>query len=192
MPNTFPTTPAEGPSASPIANTSYLNDATNFSELWEMCEKEHFYGLLTPRDAQLISTIASLNVDQANRLKRALNWGREQIDNILREKYQVSSLTYSSAPETLKNWNWRYAQWQLEKRRYRAGEPTSEAKSDIDDEVVLIAKEQGPHSLTIARGPSPIATAVDSHATAFDHSGQFDNLIPGREANDIWPDGLNE
>lgn len=190
MPNIFSTTPSEGPSASPIANTSYINDAANFSELWEMCEKEHLYGLLSPRDADMISTIASLNVDQANRLKRALNWGREQIDNILREKYRVSSLTYNDAPQTLKGWNWRYAQWQLEKRRYRSGEPTSEDKKDIDDEVLAVAREQGPHSLNIPRGPSPIVTAIDSHATSFDHGGQFN--IPGREWNDTWPDGLNE
>ncbi len=176
---------------SPLANTSYISEANNYAELWKIVEKTHFYGLLAPQDSEVQNDISvALNADQLARLEWALNWGRDQIDNILREKYQVSSLTHATAPNTLKDWNARYAQWQLERRRFRQGEATSEDRKDLDEEVIQVAREQTPHSLGIPRRPSPIATAVDSKASAFDYGGQF--WIPHRESDDEWPCGRNE
>lgn len=171
------------------ANTSYIDDSSNFSELWEMGEKKHIYNILSPEDDELLETNEPLNSDQSNRLIRALNWGREQIDNVLREKYVVSNLTHANANDTLKNWNVRYAVWMLEKRRYRSGESTTEDKRDIDDEVILAARENTPHSLNLTRQPSPLGISTDSHATSFDYGGQFN--IPSRERDAVWPDGLN-
>lgn len=173
-----------------MSNQSYIDDSDNFSELWEFLEKKHIYSLLAPTDEDLEDHDDPLNQDQSNRLIRALNWGREQVDSIIREKYDVSSLTPVEATNILKDWNARYAQWTLERRRYRSGEATTEDKKEIDDEIILYAREVTPHSLTLPRKPSPIRVAADSHATAFDYGGQFH--IPNRERNDLWPDGLNE
>lgn len=174
-------------------NSSYIDESSDFEELWEILDKRHIYGLVAEDDDEVVEDESTaLSGDQLGRLNRALNWGKDRIYNGLSEKYDLSSVTSSNAPEEIKEINARYAQFLLEKRRFRNQEATTEEKEEIDADVIKYAREKTTFKLDIARNAAPIAVVSDSKATHFDDAGQFDSIIPSNERDDVWPDDYNE
>lgn len=175
-----------------MANTSYIDDSSDFTELWYHLDKTHIYATLASSESDVEEDITqSLPSAQSSILQSALNWGRERIDSILQEKYVMSDVTYSDALEMLKNWNARYAQWRLEKRKLRSTEACSEKLDEIDAEIIPYAKEKTVQSLSLTRESSPLSSTVISSATQFDSGGQFDNIMPSDEMDAVWPDRAN-
>lgn len=172
-----------------MANTSFITDST---ELFYYLEKQHVYELLTQSESEVVAISQALTTDQSARLEAAMNWGAEQINAILRERYAMDGVTYTNAPVTLKLYNARLTQWMLEKRRYRSAEAMTDDINVILEELREFAREGSVANLGITDRSDSFAVDYDSKATQFDNVGQFDAHIPDREDDDVWPDGKNE
>lgn len=174
------------------ANSSYIDDSSGYSELFDYLDKTYIYQLLAQDESEVNLDIStSLSAAQQSRLNTALNWGRSLIDTALRELYEVSTLTQADAPAVIKDLNARLAQNMLERRRLRAGEAPAELLADIRAELMDLAQESTPYSLPWTRRGG-IGSAQESKATHFDDAGQFGNIIPESDQDIVWPDLANE
>lgn len=172
-----------------VSNNSWI---ASQEELWQFLEQKHVYELLTTEADDVVEVMSSpLLAEQQDRLYQALNWARNFLISGMRERYDFTLVTAANAPEVLKSLNARLCQWALEKRRYRNAESCTDDMDTLRGEIELYAKESSMWSLDIARQASPFGIGRNSNATAFDAGGQFDNLIPSAERDDIWPDLSN-
>lgn len=175
---------------STVANVSFLS---SFDELFYYTEKKIIYQALTEEYTDEEDNISNdLPTGQDDRLITMMNWGKDFITSILRERYNFSTITASNAPIMLKEWNARLVMWKLLNRRLRSTEAPTENLEEIRDEIAQYALEKTVFSLDLPRIGAAIETARDSKATAFDSSGQFNDIIPSAEYDDIWPGGLND
>lgn len=175
-----------------VTNSSYIDNASNYVELSYYLDLLHIYELVSQQESDTNTDISTaLSSAQQDRLNTALNWGRDQIDTALRELYDISTLTYASAPSLLKNLNARLAQWMLEKRRLRQGESTTDDLVDLRAELVELATESSVYSLDLTR-KGGIASVQESKCSQFDSARQFDNIIPQSDQGEVWPDLAND
>jgi len=173
-------------------NASFIVD---LEELWEILDKDHIYSLVSEETSEEVTDLASdLTAEQLGRLYRFLNWGKDRICGGLRERYSIDNLAAVNATKELKALNAKYAEWGLERRRYRSAELCSNSLEELDAILENYAKAESLWGLssTVERSHIPVGAFVDSKATQFDSPGHFVNIIPERETDDIWPDGANE
>lgn len=102
-----------------ITNVSYITD---LAELWIHTDQWRILELASS-DSQ-DPTASPIPDDVQDRIISALNWGRNELDNFLRNVYPVSlarglvaSVTVSSPGESVKMWNVRLAQYKLSRKR---------------------------------------------------------------------------
>lgn len=173
-------------------NTSYISGASDYAELFLYLDQSHIYDLLAKQESEVETTLTdALITEQQNRLNTALNWGRSIIDSLLGELYEVSALTEADAPALVKEWNARLAQFQLERRRLRNGEASSDDFRSLSEEIKEYAYESSPGRLPWTRRGG-IVSGVESKATQFDSPGQFESIIPESDQYEVWPDLKNQ
>lgn len=166
----------------PVANNSYIASTT---ELFYYEEERYIRQLLTDTDAEDPMGGSFLTSGKLDRLYSALNYGRQQIAAILRNRYPVDTWTSATAPDLVKSWNARYAIARLELRRlYPSAEPR-EIKALIDAEILEFSYADADKILPGGRSEQvlPETGAVLSGDFMVDDTDQFGNL---RRANDDY------
>jgi len=170
-------------------NSSYIDESSSLVELWEILDAAHIYSLLTKKGAEdeEDDLDEDLDAEQLSRLYRALNWGKQQITVVLSSQYEIDEVTKVDAPEVLKVLNAKFAEWFLERRRYRTLEECSNDIDELRKELTLYITEPNLYKLPLARKSFAVVGAV-SNTTRFDNPGQFDSVMPSRDRDIPYPD----
>ena len=170
-----------------ITNVSYISGLT---ELWVHTDQWRILELATSDEQN--PTASPIPDDVQDRIISALNWGRNELDNFLRNVYPVNlanglvaAVTLTCPGESVKMWNVRLAQYKLSRKRMNLEDDIRTLRA-LHDGLKQLQKSDAEQILgDAARSEQILPVGTEAPLPSNYHPGhsQYDDL-PGAPWND--------